>query len=182
MILLILSLLIGTALASIQYCESDKNCTKGEQYCAASECLDYSACKEDVDCYNPSNVFNTIQCLGYLSCENKVSKKGVCEKTCQDACKDGSQVINCFVSPCTVNKCDGAFQCIDDYCGGCNSIHLDKAGKEICRNSTEQCPARECNNYLKKRINNLNKEIKKLKKVNEDQQKDIKKLKDAVFE
>lgn len=171
--------LFGTALhySVALSCENNKQCRDG-QYCAANECIDYMNCKKDVDCYNPSNKFISIMCLGHFSCE-----MGGCKKVCE-TCKDGSDVTPCVVKPCEVNECDGTSKCADDYCGGCNSIHFDKAGNDICRLAADdtKCPAKECNKALRKNIKKLEEKIQNIEKYNRRQQEDIDELKATLID
>lgn len=116
-------------------CETDGDCSTDAEYCADGECLEYSKCKVDVDCFNPSNAYASIFCVGYTECQ-----EGSCAKVCGEfLCKDGSNPVNCFASPCSVDKCEDAVSCADDYCGGCNSIHFNAAGSQVCaaNNDTE---------------------------------------------
>jgi len=56
--------------------------------------------------------------------------RGVCcDGKC--ACADGTQPVQCFVSPCTVNTCP-AGECVDNYCGGCNAEFYTSFGEQVC--------------------------------------------------
>ena len=118
-------------------CASNKDCLE-TQYCAAGECLDHSACKTDADCFNPSNIFSVITCVGYIECQ----ENGICGMVCDETasqCKDGSDYVNCFAAPCSVDSgCDDAVSCVDDYCGGCNTIHFDAAGNQVCADDVKE--------------------------------------------
>lgn len=56
---------------------------------------------------------------------------------------DGSRPANCFVSPCSSQKC-AAFpnaRCIEDYCGGCTAHFFDEQLNEISKNRCLETPA-----------------------------------------
>jgi hypothetical protein len=117
-------------------CEKDEDCS-GVQYCATGECLDHSMCKIDVDCFNPSNSYFSIFCVGYTECQGDACST-VCDETGTGAqCKDGSKFESCLVAPCSVDKCSTGVSCVDDYCGGCNAIHFDVAGTQVCMGDDE---------------------------------------------
>jgi len=66
--------------------------------------------------------------MGYTEC-----LEGRCSKICgEEQCKDGTDFFNCNVSPCSVDKCEDAVSCVDNYCGGCNAFHFDAAGNQVC--------------------------------------------------
>ena len=42
-------------------------------------------------------------------------------------CANGLPIVNCLVSPCSVNKCPSDSTCVDDYCGGCKFVCKPKS-------------------------------------------------------
>jgi len=133
----------------------DNTCTSGDecgedQYCADNKCLDHGTCKEDMDCVNPSNKFQhqLNKMFGHFKCT-----EGTCEKV--GGCEDESEPVPCTKDPCSASRCGGGVSCVSDYCGGCNSIHFDAGGNDICRNINicgnddecgdgQSCEAKEC--------------------------------------
>ena len=124
----------------------------GEQYCMAGKCHDFGDCANDRDCYNPSNVFAAVACVGPLYC----TKEGRCGRNCTGStCKENLPWVECFAAPCEVSLCSEAVSCVDDYCGGCNALHFDAAGNQVCRScvsdanctSGEYCKAGECRRH-----------------------------------
>lgn len=97
-------------------------------YCAAGTCAAPGTCSTDNDCVNPSNHYEIIECAGPILCD-----QGQCTRDCSTGsmCKEGVNVVNCFVDPCTVTGCAESAECIADYCGGCNALHFDAAGNVL---------------------------------------------------
>jgi hypothetical protein len=52
-----------------------------------------------------------------------------CGETC--ACVDGTQPVNCFADPCSVQSCPSG-KCTANYCGGCNAEFTDQYGFQVC--------------------------------------------------
>jgi len=111
-------------------CSTDSDCNIETEYCSDGVCREHGTCDCLVDCLNPSNQYNVIMCTGYLSC-----KKGSCGRTCgRDGCPPGTREYNCFVQPCSVEKCDEPYEhCIDYYCDGCNAIFINASGEQVCQ-------------------------------------------------
>jgi hypothetical protein len=112
-------------------CTSDSDC-RMEEYCSSGTCRSHGACSNVVDCFNPSNVFPVVLCVGYLTCE-----KEMCGVICSKSfCADGSNPVNCLVSPCEITskecQAESPVSCVDDYCGGCNAYRFDEAGNTVC--------------------------------------------------
>jgi len=126
-------------------CSNDKDCDTDNTYCANGKCLEHGTCETAQDCENPSNTFIGIKCEGRATCE-----KGICGKRCAESpCPDG-KLVQCFAEPCSVTKCDEPFvSCKNDYCGGCNAIFINEAGKQVCtveESSLKACKANtDCN-------------------------------------
>ncbi|CAH1251472.1 Hypp9069 [Branchiostoma lanceolatum] len=36
-------------------------------------------------------------------------------------CPNGEFPVNCFVDPCAYTRCRDGFECVSNYCGGCNA-------------------------------------------------------------
>jgi len=107
------------------FCEHDKDCGE-QQYCGANVCQDQKICKMDVDCLNPSNRWGRAKCVGFDKCND-----GVCRRTCGYQCADKSDRVECDAPPCEENRYDEGFTCVNDYCGGCNTIVFDTAGNKV---------------------------------------------------
>lgn len=61
---------------------------------------------------------------------------------CGDAssCANGEQVVQCFVDPCAVSRCDVAgATCQANYCGGCNAQWYDARGTRVCVPAAPAC-------------------------------------------
>merc|ERR1719491_102657 len=72
------------------------------------------------------------KCLGYIEC-----REGTCNKACDSPCKPGTAIFRCASEPCSVNRCHLGLTCVNNYCGGCDSINSDAAGNEICHSSPQ---------------------------------------------
>lgn len=121
----------GNARYSATTCGHSQEC-EDTHYCAAGVCLPDLHCNEDVDCLNQFNSFVQVGCSGRLTCED-----GICAKDCDGPCPTGVATTRCrSPGPCESSTCEGSVQCIENYCGGCHSIHLDAAGHRICGSET----------------------------------------------
>jgi hypothetical protein len=61
-------------------------------------------------------------------------------------CANGEPVVQCFVDPCSVSRCDvSGATCQSDYCGGCNAHWYDARGARVC------APAPACDYEAKDR-------------------------------
>ncbi len=58
------------------------------------------------------------------------TRDNCCGDDCQ--CNDGSEPYHCFYNPCDVTSCEGATQCVPNYCGGCFAEWYDDNGTLIC--------------------------------------------------
>eukprot|EP00980_Cylindrotheca_fusiformis_P016738 scaffold5039_cov119-Cylindrotheca_fusiformis.AAC.5 len=122
--------------AAATTCESSKDCGKSE-YCADGECLEAGACKVEVDCFNPENNFPAIDCIGYLQCDQNMCGKICSTEDQPSSCKPSIEEVNCFVDPCQVADCEEATACVSNYCGGCNAIHFNAQGTQVCVDEME---------------------------------------------
>ncbi|XP_035669934.1 uncharacterized protein K04H4.2-like [Branchiostoma floridae] len=37
-------------------------------------------------------------------------------------CPNGDHIVSCFVNPCTYTQCRDGYECVANYCGGCNAV------------------------------------------------------------
>jgi hypothetical protein len=108
-------------------CANNEACDDG-MFCSRGHCQTLGQCDEDIDCQNPSNSYPTTKCRGPVSCQ-----QGACSRTCSSSgCAKGVSEVQCFAQPCRVSACPESVVCVDEYCGGCNAIHFDAAGFQVC--------------------------------------------------
>jgi len=111
-------------------CRSSDDCGTG-LYCSKGKCRKNKTCGNRLDCLNPNNRFITPRCLGRIRCNN-----GVCSKKCGNPCTKKKPQTSCFAPPCDVTKCNEPWEnCVNDFCGGCNAIFIDSAGRRVCKNN-----------------------------------------------
>jgi hypothetical protein len=119
-------------------CNSTSDCESGS-YCSSGECREMGMCVNTFDCRNPSNIYATILCIGPLYC-NETS--GSCGRECGITdCPGDAEPVQCIESPCTVLRqtCDEEiFECVDDYCGGCNALAFDASGAPVCNGTAAE--------------------------------------------
>lgn len=120
-------------------CQHNGECDEATQYCASGECLEFAACHTDRDCYNPLNAVGD-DCLQNLS-GRYTCQDSTCTCIPGEICPNGTEVAFCFASPCSqVTDCDEIVNCVDVYCGGCDTLTFDAAGNEACTGNTDGVP------------------------------------------
>lgn len=111
-------------------CAASTECG-AEEYCASGICRSMGTCGQTLDCFNPSNFYWKTECVGTTECMD-----GVCGVECGDSFCPNSDEVNCLARPCETTTCNQSNEfCVDNYCGGCNAIFFDAAGRQVCRTS-----------------------------------------------
>ena len=111
-------------------CLQDDDCTGEGEYCAQGTCREAGTCGDSVlDCKNPANVFPIIECVGYMEC----NADGSCGIECSGSFCPNNDQVECFARPCDVTTCEEPYvSCVDDFCGGCNTIFFNATGHQVC--------------------------------------------------